>query len=864
MLPIAMALLLLAGCFPSPEWQTAESFAILAPDGWELPVGGSRTLDYSFPFKAQKDRTLSWESTNEEVAAVDKWGRVTAKSAGQASIVATPNDQAFAPDSVSLVVVEKASSGAHHAPIANYLGEPEPEYGGLQKTVDRFALAEARIDSNIPKPEEFSLAAVESDDGAIWSVTDYGVLREQKSAPIERDREMRFMGDRWFYDVDTTADNVLGILGDSSNGIWTLTKNGITRIRFVEMDGTQKAESMSATTQEIVARHGLVAEAGYDPSANAWKPTMTDNDGLWTAMYGAGELFRYAVLKEEAKANPDLGDSLQAAKEAATSAVEAVLLLANISMRTGDTDAYVRANPAGFEQRRGLSANALLDKGNYSRLVPDYSPAFFKLPTNGQIPWLAPLYPDHWQDPSAEGQLLYEKQKRTLSGFIARTFYLDEEGQSPHGIFFDVNGNSATAITAKEPSDPDLLVNSEYFIGQSVDASGTIPERLIKASGAASKDDIVYKGDTSTDEIIGHLFIYKIAYDILGPDDPELAKIIADTMDRFAQHISDNSYMLVDMTGQPATWGRMSREFFCSYTSGFAASPLNSAVLLSAFKTAAYVTGSKRWEDEYQFAAKSFAYQYSKVMGTYTERGYEFLDLMAFQLMGFLDGNIEISSTLKFRGYTKEMEFLFRSFLNYSDEEMAMLAFYLLFQMETDPELLADYRNALEQWWVSMKYSENPLWYYIYQLAYPDQPKTDAYGNSLLETASWALGRHPLDTRKYQASNQNRDDIESFNLENYNKALATRGGISIKKRDPLPERSMGFGILGVFIGGALSHGTLKIEHAVAAPDERALHKFNNSTYKLDDDYNPNQMEGSTTYTLPYWLGRYHGMLDAGR
>ena len=60
-------------------------------------------------------------------------------------------------------------------------------------------------------------------------------------------------------------------------------------------------------------------------------------------------------------------------------------------------------------------------------------------------------------------------------------------------------------------------------------------------------------------------------------------------------------------------------------------------------------------------------------------------------------------------------ETLIRLFLNYSDEEMAMLAFYLLFQME-DSELMNYYHKTIDQWWISIKYSENPLWYYIYQL----------------------------------------------------------------------------------------------------------------------------------------------------
>ena len=46
-----------------------------------------------------------------------------------------------------------------------------------------------------------------------------------------------------------------------------------------------------------------------------------------------------------------------------------------------------------------------------------------------------------------------------------------------------------------------------------------IDGKTLKAS------DMVYKADTSTDEVIGHLFIYKVAFDILDETDPEEKKL---------------------------------------------------------------------------------------------------------------------------------------------------------------------------------------------------------------------------------------------------------------------------------------------------------------------------------------------------
>ena len=60
------------------------------------------------------------------------------------------------------------------------------------------------------------------------------------------------------------------------------------------------------------------------------------------------------------------------------------------------------------------------------------------------------------------------------------------------------------------------------------------------------------------------------------------------------------------------------------------------------------------------------------------------------------------------------------------------------------------------------------------------------------------------------------------------------------------------------IGMVLALG--KLEWAVAPADERSMHKYNGSTYEMDNNHNPVEMEGSTTYTLPYWMGRYYGLL----
>ena len=74
--------------------------------------------------------------------------------------------------------------------------------------------------------------------------------------------------------------------------------------------------------------------------------------------------------------------------------------------------------------------------------------------------------------------------------------------------------------------------------------------------------------------------------------------------------------MLIDASGQPCTWGKASREYFYG-REGSLNAPLAGAVLLCVFKTAAYITGEKKWEDEYRLAALEKPYQYADIMTQY-------------------------------------------------------------------------------------------------------------------------------------------------------------------------------------------------------------------------------------------------------
>src|SRR5258708_2142496 len=174
-----------------------------------------------------------------------------------------------------------------------------------------------------------------------------------------------------------------------------------------------------------------------------------------------------------------------------------------------------------------------------------------------------------------------------------------------------------------------------------------------------------WKADTSSDEIVGHFFAFGLAYDLL-PDGP-LKQRIGATTRRIMDHIIEHGYNLTDITGKPTTWGKWSREYFEG--KGKSDSALNSMELLSFLKTAEHITGDARYGREYRKVAIALKY---------------------------------LEQTQRYLELKRE--------INYSDEELAMLPFYLVFQYESDARILTAYRNALGQWWQNIEREKNPLW----------------------------------------------------------------------------------------------------------------------------------------------------------
>ncbi|MBO5776247.1 MAG: Ig-like domain-containing protein, partial [Clostridia bacterium] len=347
---LAIALVVAAGVATAFSTDPDIGMRLIVPKDWELEIGDSRTVDYVFDDESVTNRKLTWTTSDEDVCKVDKWGRVTAVGKGKAYVYAETSDGLKAKAKLNAVEVSTVNEVA--TTKVDYTGKAVTLGANLQKVVTRYGAALVSESNAIPTAvkDAFNqgiytdMNVATTADGAVWEITAYGVSRTDDKAIDARDKLQRFMGDRYFYSKDTTTGNVLGIYPDGANGIWTIMTAGVTHIEMLDINGTDKAAMMVENTQDYVMRHGYVSESYYNSSTDTWKPVESDNDGLWTSMYAAGELMRYASLKKSGTATPA---EIAAARDSAMVSTEAVLLLSNIVMRKGTVEAYVRYQPNG-------------------------------------------------------------------------------------------------------------------------------------------------------------------------------------------------------------------------------------------------------------------------------------------------------------------------------------------------------------------------------------------------------------------------------------------------------------------------------------------------------------------------------------
>ncbi|HEY3354519.1 MAG TPA: hypothetical protein VGQ83_14805 [Polyangia bacterium] len=177
-----------------------------------------------------------------------------------------------------------------------------------------------------------------------------------------------------------------------------------------------------------------------------------------------------------------------------------------------------------------------------------------------------------------------------------------------------------------------------------------------------------WKGDTSSDELVGHVFGLSVYHDLAATAAERAA--VAAALGRIVGRIVDCGYVLCDVDGQPTTDGHFDPEWMeSSFQARYGDAGLNAAMILGALRAAEHVTGEAR------FGAAAAALVRDHGYAEYVRRIEEI--------------NLSIQ-------------------VNHDSEEMSFLALFALLRYERDPALLAIWREGLEHLWQVQRPERDP------------------------------------------------------------------------------------------------------------------------------------------------------------
>jgi hypothetical protein len=216
-----------------------------------------------------------------------------------------------------------------------------------------------------------------------------------------------------------------------------------------------------------------------------------------------------------------------------------------------------------------------------------------------------------------------------------------------------------------------------------------------------------WKGDTSSDEVVGHYFGYAIYYDLIA-DEAEKRKIRG-VIARMTDHILNNNYQLIDVDGKRTRWGWWGPEEIWADPDE---TGLRALHILSHLRVAHHITGDPRYEQAYN----------------------------------------ELISKHRYHLLTRNQKINYPGHINHSDDELAFLSYYPLLNYETNPKLREVYVQSLQRSWQAERPERNPLWNFIYAVGSGSKDFDR-------QEAIWTLREIPMDQISWTVTNSHRLDV---------------------------------------------------------------------------------------------------------
>jgi len=296
-----------------------------------------------------------------------------------------------------------------------------------------------------------------------------------------------------------------------------------------------------------------------------------------------------------------------------------------------------------------------------------------------------------------------------------------------------------------------------------------------------------WKSTTSSDEAIGHIFIFGAIAELI--DDAQLKNKAIKLIDTLMQHIVEHDLYMIDWDGKPTMWGRWNPEYVNARPEMVGDRKITSSNIMSMLQTAYHFTHKKIYKDK--------AFDLINNHGFLTNLMRPMKDIAAAPA----DAD-QLSRELS-DGW------------NHSDDEMYFLGYWGLYRYALNDTLKAKFRASIIDHWEAERPEKEAAWNIVTAMT--------GVKNFDLDASVHYLQRYPLDLINWNVANSTRKDIE-FIAPNFRRQTI---------REVLP------------------------------PDELPVYRHNANLFELDGGNNgSSENSAGDIWLLPYWMGRYLGVISA--
>jgi len=249
-----------------------------------------------------------------------------------------------------------------------------------------------------------------------------------------------------------------------------------------------------------------------------------------------------------------------------------------------------------------------------------------------------------------------------------------------------------------------------------------------------TEDGWVYKGDTSSDSISGHLAIYPMIYDHIAQSDSERERVLT-LIEGLTGGIIENDFFLIDPeTDKPTKWGYWAPQWLNDQPEYYSERGGNSLEILAWCASAYSITGKVLYKDTFWRLVNDHGYDKNVL-------------------------NVKIDSCVD---------------ENHSDTELIMMAFHSMFyslwrldEHSTDVVMQQRYKDVkemcepivpgLRRTWQLLKGEKSPLWYGIYAGTAKQSWQVDQEDR---DGSTWSLRHWAIDMINWSILGSQRIDLD--------------------------------------------------------------------------------------------------------